>query len=100
MRLAKEGRIILDLDETVEVSHVTVQEADELHFEIDLTGALEASGEYFTRSFFDNVIVYINSCFEFDDNEINEERNVPPKESGDGSIQPKQQQKQKNERTI
>ena len=29
MRLAEEGRIILDLDETAEVGHVTVQEADE-----------------------------------------------------------------------
>jgi len=44
MRLAKEGRIILDLDETTEVSHITVQEADELDSEIDLTEAPEASG--------------------------------------------------------
>jgi len=42
MWLAKDGRIILDLDETTEASHVTVQEAGESDFEIDLTKALEA----------------------------------------------------------
>ena len=95
IRLAKEGRIVLDLYEMEKVSHVIVQEADELDSEIDLTDALEASGEYFTIRFFDSAAVYTNSYFEFDDDETNEELNVPPEESGDGSIQPQQQQKEK-----
>jgi len=43
MRLAEEGRIILDLDEIVEVGHVTVQEADESDSEIDHAAILEGS---------------------------------------------------------
>ena len=45
------------------------------------------------------MVVYTTSCFEIDDDETNEELNVPPEESGDGSIQP-QQWKEKNEMTI
>jgi len=42
MQLARDGKIILDLDETVEASHVTVQEVDESDSEIDLTEAPKA----------------------------------------------------------
>ena len=86
MQLAKEGRIILDLDEMAEVSHVTMREVDELDFEVDLTEAPKTSGEYFTRSFFDSAAVYTTSYFKFDNEETNEELNVPPEESADGSI--------------
>jgi len=88
MRLAKEGRIILDLDETTEVGHVTVQETDESDSEMNHAEVLECSGECFTKSFFDSVAVYKTSCFEIDDDETNEELNVPPEKSGDGSIKP------------
>jgi len=57
---------------------------------------LEGSRECFTKSFFDSVAVYTTS----DDEETNEELNVPTEESSDGSIQPQQQQKEKNEKTI
>jgi len=63
MGLAREGRNLLDLDETEETSHVTVQEADESYSEIDHVEALEGSGEFFTKSFFDSVAVYTTSCF-------------------------------------
>jgi len=85
--LAREGRIILDLDETTKTSHFTVQYADELDSEIDYAEALEGSGEFFTKSFFDSAAVCTTSCFEFDNDETNEELNVSPEESGDGSIQ-------------
>jgi len=42
MWLARDGIIILDLDETAKPSHVTVQEVDELDTEINLTEAAEA----------------------------------------------------------
>jgi len=42
MQLARDGRIILNLDETAEASHVTVQEIDELDSETDLTEAPKA----------------------------------------------------------
>ena len=100
MGLAEEGRIILGLDEIAEVGHVTVQEAAESDFEMDHVEVLEGSGECFTKNFFDSVAVYTTSCFEIDDDEINEELNVPFEESGDGSIQPQQQWKEKNKRTI
>ena len=58
MRLAREGRIILDLDKTEKTSHFTVREADKLDSEMDLTETPEATGEYFTRSFFDSAAVY------------------------------------------
>jgi len=74
MWLAKEWRIILDLDETTEVGHFTVQEADELDSEMDHAKVL--------------------------DDETNEELNIPPEESGDGNIQPRQQWKEKNEITV
>jgi len=38
--------------------------------------------------------------FQFDNDETNKELNVPPEESGDGCIQPQQQRKEGNERTI
>jgi len=85
--LAREGRIILDLDETAETSHVIVQEFDGSDSEIDYAKALEGSREFFIKSFIDSAAVYTTSCFEFDDDETNEELNVPPEESGDGSIQ-------------
>jgi len=88
MGLTREGRIILDLDEMTETSHVIVQEADESDSEIDHAKALEGSGEFFTKSFFDSVAIYTTSCFEFDNDETNEELNVPPEESSDGNIQP------------
>ena len=88
MRLAREGRIILDLDEMAEVHHVIVQEADESDYEIDLIKAPEASKEFFTRSFFDSAAIYTTPCFESDDDETNEELSVPPEESGDCSIKP------------
>ena len=88
MRLAKEGRIILDLDETAEVGHVTVQETDESDSEMNHAEVLECSGECFTKSFFDSVTVYTISRFEIDDDETNKDLNVPLEESGDGSIKP------------
>jgi len=100
MRLAEEGRIILDLDETTEVGHITVQEADESDSEMDHAEVLEGSGECFTKNFFDSVVVYTTSCFKIDDDETNEELNVSPEESSDGSIPPQQQWKEKNEKTI
>ena len=100
MGLTKEGRIILDLDETSEVAHITVQEADESDSKMDHAEVLEGSGECFTKSFFDSVAIYKTSCFEINDDEKNEELNVPSEESGDGSIQPQQQWKEKNDRTI
>jgi len=47
---------------------------------------LEGSRECFTKSFLDSVAIHTTSCFEIDDDETNEELNVPPEESGDGSI--------------
>jgi len=88
------------LDETAEVGHVTVQEADETDSEMDHAEVLKSSGECFTKSFFDSVVVYTISCFEIEDDKTNEEVNVPPGESGDGSIQLQLQRKEKNERTI
>jgi len=67
MRLAEEGRIILDLDETAEVGYVIVQEAEESDFEMDHAEVLEASRECFIKSFFDSVAIYLTSCFEIDD---------------------------------
>jgi len=61
MRLAREGRIILDLDEIAEVCHITVQEADESDFKMDHKEVLEGSRECFTKSFFDSVAVYTTS---------------------------------------
>ena len=86
MRLAKDGRIILDSDEMAEVSHITVQEANESDSEIYLTEAPEALGEYFTRSFLDSAAVHKTSCFKFDDDVKNKGLNALPEESGDGSI--------------
>jgi len=100
MGLAKEGRIILDLNEIAEVGHVTVQEADESDSKMDHAEILEGLGECFIKSFFDSVAVYATSCFEIDDDETDEEPNVPPEESGDGSIQPQQQRKEEKEGTI
>jgi len=57
MRLAREGRIILDLDETIEASYVTMQEFDESDSEIALTEAPKALRECFPKSFFDSVEV-------------------------------------------
>ena len=93
MRLAKGGRIILDFDEMAEVSHVTVQEADESDSEIELTEAPEASRKYFTMSLFDSAAVYTTSCSASDDDEINEELSVPPEENGDGNIKPQLRKK-------
>ena len=86
MRLAEEGRIILDLDETAEVGHVTVQETDESDSEMDHAEVLEGSGDCLTKRLFDSVVVYTALCIEIDDDKTNEEPNVPPEESGDGSI--------------
>jgi len=63
MRPATEGRIILDLDETAEVGHVTVQETDESDSEMDHAEILEGLGECFIKNFFDSVAVYTTSCF-------------------------------------
>ena len=79
MRMTNEGRIILDLDETVEVGHITVQEDNELDSEVDLTKAPKASGEFIPKSFFDSVAVYKTSCSESDDDETNKELSVPLK---------------------
>ena len=79
MWLAKDGRIILYFDETTEANHVTVQEVDESHFEVNLTEAPKVLGEYFPKSFFDCVAVYMTSCSESDDDETNGELSVPPK---------------------
>jgi len=57
IRLAREGRIILDLDEIVEANHVTMQEVDESDSEVDLTEVPVALGEFFLRSFIDTVVV-------------------------------------------
>ena len=100
MRLAEEGRIILDLDETTEVGHITVQEADESDSEMDHAEVLEGSGECFTKNFFDSVVVYTTSCFKIDDDETNEELNVSPEESSDGSIPPQQQWKERMRRQF
>jgi len=88
------------LDEIAEVGHVTVRETAESVSEMDHVEVLEGLEECFTKSFFDSVVVYTTSCFEIDDDETNEELNTSPEESGDGSIQPQQQRKEKNERTI
>jgi len=88
------------LDEIAEVGHVTVEEADESDSEMDYAEVLEGSGECFTKNFFDSVVVDIISCFEIDDDETSEELNASPEKSGDDSIQPQQQWKEKNERKI
>ena len=58
IRLAREGKIILDLDETAEASHITVQKVDESDYEIDLTKAPEASGEFFPKM---SLIVWLST---------------------------------------
>ena len=50
MQLARDGRIILGLDETAEANHVIVQEVDESDSEIDFTEALEALREFSPKS--------------------------------------------------
>ena len=79
MQLAREGRIILDLGEMVETSHVTVQEADESVSEMNLTEVPKVLRECFPKSFFDCVAVYTTSCSKSDDDETNEELSIPPK---------------------
>jgi len=62
MRLARKGRIILDLDENVEVIHFIVQEVDESNSEVNFTEAPKSLGEYFSKSFFDYMAAYTTSC--------------------------------------
>ena len=68
MRLAREGRIILDLEET---SHVTMQEVDESDSEMNLTEVPKALGKCFPKSFFDCVAIYTTLCSEYDDDLMN-----------------------------
>jgi len=77
--LAREGKIILDLDETAEASHVTLQDIDVSDSKINLTEVPRALGECFPKSFFDFVAVYTTLCSESDDDETNEELSVPSK---------------------
>ena len=58
--MAREGRIILNLDETAEASHIIVQEADESDLKINLTKAPKALGECFPKSFFVSAGVYMS----------------------------------------